>query len=86
VRRRGSAPDDAIVPKPKAWHVTGGRAFGYTNVEIKGVDGRRSHVEEINEAEAAIGRDIFDRSAARQGCRPAAWAPSSIREVLHRER
>ena len=51
---------DAMVRKAKAGHVTGGRCFGYDNVEIVGPDGRRSHVERrINEAEAAVVRRIF---------------------------
>ena len=56
---------DTMVRKAKAGHVTGGRVFGYTNVDV-GVtldaSGRpkRSHVElRINETEAAIVRRIF---------------------------
>jgi DNA invertase Pin-like site-specific DNA recombinase len=36
---------DAMLRKARAGHVTGGRVFGYENVEIRGRDGRRSHVE-----------------------------------------
>jgi DNA invertase Pin-like site-specific DNA recombinase len=36
---------DAMVRKAKAGHVTGGSCFGYRNVEIVGVDAKRSHVE-----------------------------------------
>jgi site-specific DNA recombinase len=97
---------DAMLRKARAGHVTGGRVFGYDNVEVTGSDGRRSHVERrINEAEAAVVRQIFELAAkghglttivktlnaerapsprAQQG-RPAAWAQSSIREVLYRE-
>lgn len=59
---------DAMVRKARAGHVTGGRVFGYDNVEISGPDGRRSHVERrINEAEAAVVRRIFDLTAEGYG-------------------
>jgi len=46
----------------------GGRCFGYTNVEIRGADGTRSHVtREINESEAAVVRQIFDLCGAGVG-------------------
>ena len=52
---------DAMERKARAGHVTGGRVFGYDNIEIVGPDGKRSHVERrINEAEAAIVRRIFE--------------------------
>ena len=52
---------DAMSAKAKAGHVTGGRVFGYDNVEIIGADGQRSHVERrINDAEAAVVRRIFE--------------------------
>src|ERR1700676_3746104 len=45
---------DAMQRKARAGHVTGGRVFGSDNVEIRGGDSRRSHVERrINEPEAA---------------------------------
>ncbi|MFN2444488.1 MAG: recombinase family protein [Vicinamibacterales bacterium] len=96
---------DAMSPKAKAGHVTGGRVFGYENVEVTGPDGRRAHVERRTiDAEAAIVRRIFELSALGYGvlriaktlnedgapgprpqrARPAAWAPSSVREVLYR--
>jgi site-specific DNA recombinase len=51
---------DAMVRKARAGHVTGGRTFGYDNVDIMGANGKRSHVERrINAAEAAIVRRIF---------------------------
>jgi site-specific DNA recombinase len=96
---------DAMQRKARAGHVTGGRVFGYDNVEIVGPDGQRSHVErQINEAEAAVGRRIFEMCAYGAGLtritktlnaegvaaprpqqgRPAAWAQSSVREVLLR--
>src|SRR4029079_16741384 len=59
---------DAMVRKARAGHVTGGRLFGYDQVEIIGADGRRSHVERrVNEAEACVIRDIFERSASGEG-------------------
>ncbi len=81
-------------------HVTGGRVFGYTNIEVE------KHVERvINADEAAVIVWIFDLraagfgytriaktlNAARACCprpqqdRPAGWSPSTVREVLHRD-
>jgi site-specific DNA recombinase len=55
---------DAMMRKAKAGHVCGGRTFGYDNIEVSGPDGRRSHVvREINQAEAAVVRRIFEMSA-----------------------
>ena len=49
-------------------HVTGGRVFGYDNVEVCGPDGARSHVtRRINEAEAAVVRRIFALCAEGAG-------------------
>jgi site-specific DNA recombinase len=59
---------DAMIRKAKAGHVTGGRVFGYDNVEIAGPDGKRSHVERrLNEPEAAVVRRIFELCAAGRG-------------------
>jgi site-specific DNA recombinase len=59
---------DAMLRKARAGHVTGGRVFGYDNVEITGTNGRRSHVERrINDEEAAIVRRIFELCAAGDG-------------------
>jgi site-specific DNA recombinase len=59
---------DAMQRKARAGHVTGGRVFGYDNVEIVGPDGQRSHVERrVNQAEAAIVRRIFELCAAGAG-------------------
>jgi DNA invertase Pin-like site-specific DNA recombinase len=59
---------DAMQRKARAGHVTGGRVFGYDNVEILGPDGQRSHVERrINEKEAAVVRQIFEMDAAGAG-------------------
>ena len=59
---------DAMVRKAKAGHVTGGRVFGYNNLEITGGDGQRSHVERrINDGEAIIVRRIFALCAQGYG-------------------
>ena len=59
---------DAMTRKAKAGHVTGGRVFGYDNVEVLDASGRRAHVERrINAAEAAVVRRIFELSAAGTG-------------------
>ena len=69
---------DAMVRKAKAGHVTGGRVFGYGNVEILGPPDahgqqRRSHVEwRINEEEAVVVRRIFTLCAAGYGMRQIA--------------
>src|SRR5690606_4415169 len=59
---------DALLRKAKAGHVTGGRVFGYDNVDVLNPDGSRAHVERrINEAEAAVVRAIFQRYADGYG-------------------
>jgi site-specific DNA recombinase len=64
---------DAMQRKAKAGHVTGGRVFGYDNVEILGAEGRRSHVERrIRPAEAEIVRQIFAMCADGQGVKTIA--------------
>jgi site-specific DNA recombinase len=61
---------DALVRKARAGYVTGGRVFGYDNVEITDATGKRSHVErQINDREAAIVRQIFDLCAKDYGVR-----------------
>jgi DNA invertase Pin-like site-specific DNA recombinase len=46
---------DAMVRKAKAGHVTGGRTFGYDNIQ------QNAHVvREINETQAKIVRRIFE--------------------------
>jgi len=58
---------DAMLGKALAGHVTGGRVFGYDNVEVI-VDSQRSHVvRRINDAQAAVVRQIFDLCAAGSG-------------------
>ena len=64
---------DAMARKARAGHVTGGRVFGYDNVEVIGepdTQGRRRrlHVERrINETEADVVRRIFDLSGSGLG-------------------
>jgi site-specific DNA recombinase len=64
---------EALARKAKAAHVTGGRVFGYRNVDVfSGVDahGRplRSHVtREIRKDEAAVVRRIFELCAGGLG-------------------
>jgi hypothetical protein len=55
-------------PKGASRPCDGGRVFGYDNVEVRGPDGTRSHVERrINEAEASVVRRIFGMSAGGSG-------------------
>ena len=59
---------DAMQRKARAGHVTGGRVFGYDNIEITGPDGQRSHVERrINKAEATVVRRMFTLCAEGAG-------------------
>ena len=56
---------DAMVRKARAGHVTGGRVFGYDNVEVLDAGRPAVHVERrINDAEAAVVRRIFELCAA----------------------
>ena len=65
---------DKFQQKARAGHVCGGRVFGYDNVPVDG------HVERrINEAEAAVVRDIFAWSA--QG-----WGFTRIAKALNEQR
>ena len=66
---------DAMVRNARRGYVTGGRCFGYDNVEVTCADGRRSHVERrINTREAEIVREIFHRCATGQGTKAIAKA------------
>lgn len=76
---------DTMMRKARAGHVTGGKCFGYDNLEILDA-GRRSHVEQrINEREAATIRRVFELAAdgvsqiaiAKQLNAEGAPAPSS---------
>jgi site-specific DNA recombinase len=71
---------DAMLRKARAGHVTGGRVFGYDNVEVCHADGRRQHVmRRIHEAEAAVVQRIFEACAAGQGLRTIAKALNADR-------
>jgi site-specific DNA recombinase len=91
--RARSRTYDALVRKAKAGHVTGGRVFGYVNVDIQGtiLDGqgrpRRSHVElRINEMEAEVVREIFRMYAAGHGFTSIAKALNAERAMCPRPR
>ena len=36
---------DAMLRKARSGYVCGGACFGYTNIVVNGLDGRRSHVD-----------------------------------------
>jgi DNA invertase Pin-like site-specific DNA recombinase len=65
---------DAMSRKAKAGHVTGGRTFGYDNINVAGLKtiAKRLNAEGVKSPRAQRGRS-------------QTWAPSSVREVLHRE-
>src|SRR3989442_9209923 len=55
---------DALVRKAQHGYVCGGTVFGYDNVPVSGPDGRRAGVRyQINEAQAAVVRRIFELTA-----------------------
>lgn len=59
---------DALERKARALHVTGGRVYGYDNVEVRAPDGRRLHVvRQVNPEQAAVVRRIFTLCAEGQG-------------------
>ena len=64
---------DAMQRNARAGYVTGGKRFGYDNVEVfgaAGVDGkpRRSHVaRQVNKTEASVVRRIFELCAEGKG-------------------
>jgi site-specific DNA recombinase len=58
--KAGQRTRSKLVERAKQGYVTGGRCFGYENVEVPGDNGSRSHVDhKINEQEAEIVRRIF---------------------------
>ncbi len=57
---------DAMQRKARAGHVTGGRVFGYDNVEILGADGQRSHVERRINDDGSRGRAPHLRAVRRR--------------------
>ena len=66
---------DALVRKARAGYVAGGSVYGYDNVEVALPDPvtgkpKRLHVERrLNETEAAVIREIFEKAAAGWGTR-----------------
>jgi site-specific DNA recombinase len=79
---------DAMVRKAESGQVTGGRVFGYDNVEVfaDGLDAngkpRRSHVDrKINDREAAIVRRIFELCAHGHGMKMIASTLNQERAV-----
>src|SRR5439155_22229398 len=86
--------------KAQALPVTGGKVYGYNNIEVLGTDGTRQSVtRQANPEQAAVVRRIFELYAAgtgmltrahrlnEEGVKPPrgrGWAPSAIREMLHR--
>ena len=69
---------DAMISKARMGHVTGGRVFGYRNVEVFGnpdAFGERKRlyvVHEVNEAEAVVVRRIFHMRGEGYGLRAIA--------------
>ncbi len=92
---------DALRRKALAGHVAGGVVYGYRNVEVPGESGARAYVRrEPDPEQAAVVRRIFEACAAGKGLvriakllnaagipgpRGRSWAPTAIREMLHRE-
>ena len=66
---------DALVRKARAGYVAGGSVYGYDNVEVAVPDAvtgkpKRLHVERrINETEAAVIREIFEKAVVGWGTR-----------------
>jgi site-specific DNA recombinase len=55
---------DAMGRKARAGFVTGGDCFGYCNREVRGGDGKRSHViREVVDEQAAVVRTVFQWAA-----------------------
>jgi site-specific DNA recombinase len=71
--KAGQRTYDAMLRKAKAGHVTGGRVYGYDNVDVLGPPGadgqaRRAHViRKVNDAQATIIRRIFELSTQGLG-------------------
>jgi len=76
---------DAMQRKARAGHVTGGRVFGYDNIDVVTPAGMRSHVmRQINDSEAAIVRHIFELCASGSGVRAIAKTLNDERAVAPR--
>ena len=59
---------DKAMSHARAGHVTGGRCFGYDNLEVRDAGGRRSHVEQrVNESQAGVVRRVFELAASGLG-------------------
>ena len=59
---------DAMLRKAKALHVTGGKVYGYDNVDVLGPGGvRQSVTRRTNEEQAAVLRRIFELYASGVG-------------------
>lgn len=94
---------DAMVRKARALHFTGGKVYGYDNVDVPSPDNNGTRlrvVRQINQEQATIVRRVFELYASgpgmvkiahrlnQEGVKPPrgrGWAPSGIREMLHRE-
>jgi site-specific DNA recombinase len=100
---------DAMVRKAEAGHVTGGRVYGYDNIDVfapdPGADGRPRRLfvtRRVNDVQAAVVNRIFALCADGYGLTKIAkalnadritpprrdghgWAPTAVREILHRE-
>ncbi len=57
---------DAMLRKARAGHVTGGRVFGYDNVEVLGPTGKRSHVRTPDQRDRGRGRAPDLRALGRR--------------------
>src|SRR5262249_32964961 len=59
---------DAMLRKAKALHVTGGKVYGYANVEVLGAEGVRQCVtRQVNPEQGAVVRRIFELYASGVG-------------------
>jgi len=69
VKKTSQRTHEHLLTKARRGFVVGGAVYGYENVEVKNGE-HRTHVEyKINEKEAAIVREIFERFAAGDGLR-----------------
>jgi len=59
---------EALLRKARAGHVTGGRVFGYDNVDVRSAAGHRERVErQVNDREAKVVLRIFELAAQGWG-------------------
>src|SRR5258705_6711956 len=73
---------DALLRKARAGHVTGGRAYGYDNVEVSaprphGPPKRQNVTRQGNPGQAAVVRQLFESCAGGGGFPPMAQALNS---------